>query len=46
MASWANIGWTGYATLSVMTPEPGIDLWILSLHVAGGYYNRIRGKYL
>jgi cytochrome c oxidase subunit 1 len=35
MASWANIGWTGYATLSVMTPEPGIDLWILSLHVAG-----------
>ncbi|MEM0477795.1 MAG: cbb3-type cytochrome c oxidase subunit I, partial [Candidatus Caldarchaeum sp.] len=35
ISSWANIGWTGYATLSVIEPSLGVDLWILSLHVAG-----------
>ncbi len=30
-----GIGWSGYAPLSVITPGPGVDLWILGLMILG-----------
>ncbi|HIQ29278.1 MAG TPA: cytochrome-c oxidase [Candidatus Caldiarchaeum subterraneum] len=35
LLGWPAIGWTGYAPLSVTEPGVGVDMWILSLHIAG-----------
>jgi heme/copper-type cytochrome/quinol oxidase subunit 1 len=35
LLGWPNVGWTGYTPLSVKMGGVGVDMWILSLHLAG-----------
>ncbi len=35
LIGWPNISWTGYAPLTVIQPDIGVDMWILSLHIVG-----------